>query len=141
MITPKVTVELSGIFFQANPIGRFHRNVYSVLREEAELGVVATRERLRARQRTTTPPLQLGPNIVAQPTRRRGGRSRVVVSATYGPQPLVRFYNRFIDSGRRSAGGNMRRGYRIYAHGARTVQAHIDANTSRIERRLTEGLT
>lgn len=141
MIRPTVSVELSGIYFTGNPVGRFHRNVYSVLRDEAQVGVEFSRAALRAKQRSSTPPLQLSANIVAQPTRRRGGRSRVVVSATYGPQPLVRFYNRFLDSGRRNAGGNMRRGYRMYAAGAKRVQAHIDSNIARIERRLLEGVT
>jgi len=140
MIRPTVSVELSGIFFTGNPIGRLNRNVYSVLRDEAQVGVEFSRAALRSKQRSTTPPLQLAANIVAQPTRKRGGRSRVVVSASYGPQPLVRFYNRFIDSGRRAAGGNMRRGYRIYAEGAKRVQAHIDSNVASIERRLAEGL-
>lgn len=140
MIRPTVDVKLSGIFFTGNPIGRLNRNVYSVLRDEGQLGVEFSRAALRAKQRTTTPPLQLGPNIVAVPRRRRGSRMEVVVSASYGPQPLVRYYNRYIDTGVR-AGGKVRRGYRFYAAGARQVQAHIDSNLGSIERRLVEGLT
>lgn len=139
-VTPKVEVTLSGIFFSGNPVGRFNRNVYAVLREEGALGVRAAQAALRAKQRTSSPPLVLADNIVAQPTRRRGSRMRVVVSANYGPQPLVRFYNRFVDSGVR-AGAKVRRGYRFYAAGARTVQTHIDSNLGSIERRLVEGLT
>lgn len=140
MIRPTVDVKLTGIFFTGNPVGRLNRNVYSVLRDEGALGVSAAREALRAKQRTTTPPLQLGANIVAVPRRRRGSRMEVVVSASYGPQPLVRYYNRFVDSGVR-AGAKVRRGYRFYAAGARRVQAHIDSNIGSIERRLVEGIT
>lgn len=140
MVTPRIEVRLDGRFFVGNPVGRFNRNVYSVLRDEGALGVEASRAALGAKQRTTTAPLQLAENIVAQPTRKRGGRMRVVVSANYGPQPLVRYYNRFIDSGQR-AGSKVRRGYRFYAAGARTVQSHIDSNLGRIESRLVEGLT
>lgn len=137
---PTVDVKLTGIFFEGNPVGRLHRNVYSVLRDEGALGVRAAQDALRAKQRTTSPPLQLGANIVAVPRRRRGSRMEVVVSASYGPQPLVRYYNRFVDSGVR-AGARVRRGYRFYAAGARTVQTHIDSNLGSIERRLVEGLT
>lgn len=139
-VTPKVEVNLSGFFFSGNPVGRFNRNVYSVLRDEGALGVSASQAALRAKQRTTSAPLVLADNIVAQPTRKRGSRMRIVVSANYGPQPLVRYYNRFIDSGQR-AGSKVRRGYRFYAAGARTVQGHIDSSIGSIERRLVEGLT
>jgi hypothetical protein len=136
----RTQIHLEGRFFRGNPIGRLRLNVYAVLRDEGQVAVEATREALRSKQRSTSPPLVLADNIVAVPTRRRGGTSRVVVSANYGPQPLVRFHNRFVDSGQR-AGGKVRRGYRFYAAGARTVQGHIDSNITRIERRLTEGLT
>lgn len=141
---PRVTVSLSGFFFTGNPVGRFNRNTYGVLRDEGSLGVEASKEALRRKQTTTTAPLQLAENIVAVPTRKRrsarGLSMRVVVSANYGPQPLVRFYNRFVDSGER-AGSKVRRGYRFYAAGARSVQGHIDSNISSIEQRLVEGLT
>lgn len=149
MIRATASVKLTGIFFTVDPVGRLHRNVYSVLRDEAALGVSAARAALRAKQRTSGkggrrgekwPHVVLAHNIVAVPRRRRGSRMEVVVSAAYGPQPLARFYNRFVDSGVR-AGAKVRRGYRFYAAGARTVQAHIDSNLGSIEQRLVEGLT
>lgn len=136
----RVDVQLKGIFFSGNPVGRFHRNVYSVLKDEAQVARDVAQSTLRSKQRTTSPGPSLSANIVVVPRRRRGNRMETLVSANYGPEPLVRFYNRFIDSGKRS-GSSMRRGYRFYAAGARAAQSHIDSRRGSIEAKLVEGLT
>lgn len=139
-----IDVELKGFFFEGNPIGRLHRNVYSVLRDEGEQAVAFTRAALAGRQRQTGggyPDVILADNIVAQPMRMRRGLSRLVVSANYGSHPLVRKYNRWIEnaSTNRPQGGF--RGHHIYREAVRLTQSHIDGRLVEISRKLVEGLT
>src|SRR3990167_4503993 len=90
----KVSVDLHGIFFTGNPVGRLHRNVYDVLKEEGDYAVEASKRELGARQRTygrggsrrefSGAAVILADNIVKQPMRMRRSLMRVVVSANYG---------------------------------------------------------
>lgn len=131
-------VSLSGVFFRGNPIGRLRVNAYNVLKDEAAVAQDVAQSALLGKARNPTG--RLAGNIVIVPRRRRGGRLEVLVSANYGDDRLVRFYNRFIDTGVRK-GMRVRRGYRFYPAGARAAQAHIDSRVALIERRLVEGIT
>ena len=149
----KVSVDLHGIFFTGNPVGRLHRNVYDVLKEEGDYAVEASKRELGARQRTygrggsrrefSGAAVILADNIVKQPMRMRRSLMRVVVSANYGPQPWARKYNRYLDTGEpknRYQSGSFR-GYHFYRRGARQTQAHIDGRIGQIANHLVEGIT
>lgn len=140
-----IHVDLSGFFFTGNPVGRLHRNIYTVLKEEGEFAVRAARAQLYQQHGYASGTLSR--NVTAVPMRRRRSTSQLVVSANYGREMQVRKWNRWVDQantahmvfGRPAAWH--RRGIRFYARGAKEVQAHIDGRISSIERTLTEGLT
>lgn len=135
----KASITLDGPLFEKSAVGKFRRNVYSVAKKEATIARDVSEQTLRAKQQSTSPGPSLASNIVIVPRRRRGGRMQVLVSANYGPEPLVRFYNRFVDTGKRS-GTTVRRGHRFYAAGAKAAQTHINSRTGQIERELLQGL-
>ena len=138
-------VELRGFFFRGNPVGRLHVNTYDVLKDEGDFAVEAAKNEMRSRQRQygkgTYPGVELAEGIVRVPMRKRRSLMRVVVSATYGPQPWVRKYNRFIEDAslNRPSGGF--KGYHIYRSGARKTQQHINGRIGQIANHLAKGLT
>jgi len=139
-----VEVTYHGFFFSGNPIGRLHRNVYSVLLEEGAQGVAFARQALAARQRATGggyPDVVMADEFRAQPMRMRGGTARLVVSANYGSHPLVRKYNRWIEDASTNRPRGSFRGYHIYREAVRLVQSHIDGRLGQIASKLVEGLS
>lgn len=138
-------VQLTGFFFKGNPIGRLHFNTYDVLKDEGDFGVEAAKSEMRSHQRQygrgSYPGVELAEGIVRVPMKKRRSLMRVVVSATYGPQPWVRKYNRFIEDAslNRPRGGF--RGYHIYRTGARKTQQHINGRIGQIADHLVKGLT
>lgn len=141
----KIDVQLHGFFFTGNPIGRLHVNTYGVLRDEGDFAQEVAKRELSARQRTfgrgTQPEVVLGDNIVKVPMRRRRTLMKVVVSASYGPQPWARRYNRFIEDASLNRPRGVFRGYHMYRSAARATQAHIDGQIGHIADRLIQGIT
>jgi len=141
----KIDVELRGVFFQGNPIGRLHVNTYGVLRDEGDYAVEVAKREVAGRQRSfgrgSHPEVVLGEGIVKVPMRRRRSLMKVVVSASYGPQPWVRLYNRFIEDASLNRPRGSFRGYHMYRSAARATQAHIDGQIGRIADRLIDGIT
>lgn len=126
----KVQVEFHGVFFQSNPIGRFHRNQYDVITEAGEVAVDLARSQLQPGHGYLSGDLH--DSIAFRPVRASRGTSfaarGVVVAGTRGFEPVRRY------------GRKIEQKYSYMRRAAAMARSWVSSNGGRIAAKLIEGL-